>query len=83
MEAVTEFRLLRLPEVVAITGLSRASIYAKGNAKDAARFDPDFPARVQIGRNAVAWPSDGLQSWLDKRIAASRAGRNTSKGAVA
>lgn len=65
-------RMLRLPDVMAITGLSRAAIYAKGNVKDKARFDADFPQRVQISANAVAWPSDGLQAWLNKRIAASR-----------
>lgn len=75
-------RMLRLPDVMAVTGLSRAAIYAKNNPKDKARFDADFPQRVQLSANAVGWPSDGLQSWLDKRIAASRAGRNTSKEAL-
>ena len=65
-------RMLRLPDVMAITGLSRAAIYAKNNQNDKARFDADFPQRVQISANAVAWPSDGLQAWLNKRIAASR-----------
>lgn len=65
-------RMLRLPDVMAVTGLSRAAIYAKNNPKDKARFDADFPQRVQLSANAVAWPSDGLQAWLDKRIAASR-----------
>jgi len=71
-------RMLRLPDVMAITGLSRAAIYAKGNPKDKARYDPDFPQRVQLSANAVAWPSDRLQAWLDKRIAASHAAHNTS-----
>lgn len=65
-------RMLRLPDVMAVTGLSRAAIYAKNNPKDKARFDADFPQRVQLSANAVAWPSDGLQAWIDKRIAASR-----------
>ncbi|MDO5638593.1 MAG: AlpA family phage regulatory protein [Neisseria sp.] len=73
-------RMLRLRDVMAITGLSRAAIYAKCNPKDKARFDEDFPPRVQLSANAVAWPSDGLQAWLDKRIAASRGSlKNTSK----
>lgn len=61
-------RMLRLPDVMSVTGLSRAAIYSKGNPNDAARYDPDFPPRVQLSKNAVAWPSDGLQAWLDKRI---------------
>ena len=31
-------RMLRLPDVMAITGLSRAAIYAKCNPKDKARY---------------------------------------------
>lgn len=77
MENIT-IRMLRLPDVMAITGLSRAAIYAKCNPKDKARFDPDFPQRVQLSTNTVAWPSDRLQVWLDKRIAASHATHNTS-----
>ena len=71
-------RMLRLPDVMAITGLSRAAIYAKCNPKDKARYDPDFPQRVQLSANTVAWPSDCLQAWLDKRIAASHAAHDTS-----
>ena len=52
--------------------------YAKGNPKDKARYDPDFPQRVQLSANTVAWPSDRLQAWLDKRIAASCAFSDTS-----
>jgi hypothetical protein len=77
MENIT-IRMLRLPDVMAITGLSRAAIYAKCNPKDKARFDPDFPQRVQLSANTVAWPSDRLQAWLDKRIAASHAAHDTS-----
>lgn len=61
-------RMLRLPDVMSITGLSRAAIYAKGNPNDKVRYDPDFPPRVQLSANAVAWPSDRLQAWLDNRI---------------
>ena len=55
MENIT-IRMLRLPDVMAITGLSRAAIYAKCNPKDKARYDPDFPQRVQLSANTVAWP---------------------------
>ncbi|MCF7530313.1 helix-turn-helix transcriptional regulator [Neisseria lisongii] len=61
-------RMLRLPDVMSITGLSRAAIYSKNNPNDKARYDPDFPPRVQLSTNAVAWPSDRLQAWLEKRI---------------
>lgn len=74
-------RMLRLPDVMAITGLSRAAIYAKNNPNDKARFDADFPARIQLSKNAVAWPSDGIQAWIDARIAASR--KQHQQGAMA
>ena len=64
------FRLMRLKEVMTVTGLSRAAVYAKGNPNDPARYDADFPPRVRIAANAVGWPSDRLQAWLDKCLAA-------------
>ncbi|MFJ1253345.1 helix-turn-helix transcriptional regulator [Cupriavidus sp. CuC1] len=58
-------RLLRLPEVIATTGRSRASIY-----KDIA--EGKFPPPIRIGERAVAWPSDVVQGWVDERIEESR-----------
>jgi len=72
MQEIT-IRMLRLPEVMAITGLSRAAIYAKGNPKDKDRYDPGFPQRVHLSRHAVAWSSDRLQAWLAQCIAAGHA----------
>ena len=58
-------RLLRLPEVISTTGLSRASIYnymAEGK----------FPPSVSIGARAVAWPSNDVTQWVSDRISATR-----------
>lgn len=52
-------RLLRLPEVLARTGLSRSRLYA----------DPSFPKGVKIGERAVAWVENEVQEWVDARIA--------------
>ncbi len=54
-------RLLRLPEVVLRTGLSRSSIYARIAAQE-------FPAPVSLGARAVGWPSSLVDSWIGERI---------------
>ena len=50
--------LLRLPEVLTRTGLSRSRLYA----------DPTFPRGVKIGDRAVAWVEDEIQVWIEARI---------------
>jgi prophage regulatory protein len=52
-------RLLRMPEVLARTGLSRTRLYA----------DPTFPRSVKIGERAVAWVEDEIGDWVAARIA--------------
>ncbi|CAI8342349.1 MAG: Uncharacterised protein [Gammaproteobacteria bacterium] len=51
-------RLVRLPEVLAITGLRRSTIYkliAQG----------DFPAPYKLTRRAVAWKQSDINEWTD------------------
>lgn len=52
--------LLRLPQVVALTGRSRVSIYEEMRADR-------FPRQVKIGRRAVAWKSSEIQAWIAAR----------------
>ena len=54
--------LLRRPDVEAITGLSRSSIYA-------AMSRGDFPRPVSIGIRAVAWPRTSIESWIETKKA--------------
>ena len=54
---VGNFHLLRLKEVV---GFNRSTLYALVAAGD-------FPARVRIGRRAVAWRSRDLNAWIEAR----------------
>ena len=55
-------RVLRLPEVIAKVGLSRASIYRLQEAGE-------FPSSIRIGRSAVAWVEAEVDNWIDARIA--------------
>lgn len=59
--------LLRLNDVKARTGLSRASIYA-------AIKRGDFPHPIALGPRAVAWPASEVEQWIQVRIAAGRKG---------
>lgn len=54
--------LMRLPAVVAKTGLSRSALYMKV-------ADGEFPKPVHIGKRAVAWPESVIQNWIRERIA--------------
>ena len=53
--------LIRMPEVVKICGLSRASIYRiiKTN---------EFPAPVKLSTQAVAWVHHEIMTWVEERM---------------
>ena len=53
-------RILRLREVLRITGLSRSSVYRLADAGT-------FPARVQIAPRAVGWREEEVLRWLEDR----------------
>ena len=52
--------LIRLPAVLALTGLSRTSIW---------RLEAGlrFPRRRRIGDRAVAWDADEIDAWIATR----------------
>jgi len=54
--------LLRLPQVIDRTGLSRSYIY-DGIAKGS------FPRPVKITPRTSAWVESEVQEWIDRRIA--------------
>lgn len=56
-------RLLRLPQVMDMTGLGRTKIYAL-------QAEGRFPMRVQITPCCVAWVEQEIQAWISERIAA-------------
>ncbi|MEJ1385336.1 MAG: AlpA family transcriptional regulator [Candidatus Sedimenticola sp. (ex Thyasira tokunagai)] len=58
--------ILRLPAVMARTGLSRSTIYLR-------IADGSFPAPISLGgKRAVGWVDSEIQDWLEKQIEASR-----------
>jgi prophage regulatory protein len=48
----------RLRDVIRITALSRSTIYRRIS-------EGRFPAPVNLGGRASAWPSAALQQWID------------------
>jgi prophage regulatory protein len=56
---------LRLPDVKALTGLSKTSLYALIKEKN-------FPAPVRLGPRAVAWVKSEIRQWAVERVRASR-----------
>ena len=56
-------KIYRLPEVIALTGLSRSSIYARVSSNE-------FPKPIKIGRRAVGWSEQSLIAWQAKVIGA-------------
>jgi prophage regulatory protein len=55
-------RLLRLTEVMALTGLSRMTIWRLERSGE-------FPARRQLGRHSVAWLESDVHVWIESRPA--------------
>ena len=56
-----EHHILRLKDVIAMTGLSRSTIYL--------RMDQGkFPQQINLGSRAVGWVSSEVNEWIDERI---------------
>ncbi|OLQ92645.1 AlpA family transcriptional regulator [Vibrio panuliri] len=59
-------KIIRLPEVIRRTGLSRSTIYlhmSKGV----------FPKSVSLGERAIGWAETDVEQWLDERITEAKA----------
>lgn len=62
-------RLIRLPEVISTTGLSRSTIYALSKVGK-------FPKGIPTGPRTTCWDSDAVAAWVNARIA--QAGQETA-----
>lgn len=61
-----EIRFIRLPEVLALSGKSRSSIYE-------AIKKGEFPAPVKLSTRSSAWIGSEIAAWAESRVKASRA----------
>jgi prophage regulatory protein len=58
-------RILRLPAVKEVTGLSRSTVYLR-------IAEGKFPKPLSLGGRAVGWLESDIHDWLQQRIEASR-----------
>jgi len=61
MPGLTRSRLMRLPEVVQMTGVSRSTIYRWME-------NGEFPRQISLGANTVAWLVSDVEDWIHRRI---------------
>lgn len=54
-------RFLRMPEVLLLTGLSKAHIYSLISKNQ-------FPKQLKIGERASAWLESSVCEWMDSKI---------------
>lgn len=59
-------RLMRRPEVLRVSGLSRSSMYRLIKKLE-------FPCPVRLSAKTVGWPASQVNAWVAARVAASRA----------
>ena len=58
-------KIIRLPEVKALTGLSRSTIYQK-------IIEKTFPTQISLGPKSVGWLENDVQNWIQEKIAQSQ-----------
>lgn len=58
--------LIRLPEVMRLTGLKRSSLYNLMNPHSLS-YDISFPGRVQLSPGTVAWNRSAVLKWCQNR----------------
>ena len=57
--------IVRLPNVLVKTGMSRSWIYDRIKKRN-------FPAPIQLGQKAVGWIASEVDDWVANRVSASR-----------
>jgi prophage regulatory protein len=58
-------KILRLPAVQALTGLSRSTVYEKISTGE-------FPRGISLGARSVGWLESEVEAWIFKKVSASR-----------
>lgn len=55
-------KIVRIKEVVSITGLSRATIYRYMD-------ENTFPKSISLGKNSVGWIESEIHQWVENLVA--------------
>ncbi|MCU8152635.1 helix-turn-helix transcriptional regulator [Vibrio vulnificus] len=62
-------KIIRLPEVIKVTGLSRSTIYLRMSKGD-------FPKSISLSERAVGWLETDVDDWIKACVIASREATN-------
>lgn len=62
---MNSIKIIRRPDVEAMTGLSRSSIYEKMDKGT-------FPTAIKLSERSVGWLAHEVQEWLENRVSATR-----------
>ncbi len=57
----TGHQVLRLPQVIARTGLARSTLYLRVE-------EGRFPTPISLGRRSIGWIEAEIDEWLNQRI---------------
>ncbi|MCS3527777.1 helix-turn-helix transcriptional regulator [Acinetobacter johnsonii] len=72
ISALPPQKIIRLKQVIALTGLSRSTIYDRINHRSK-RYDASFPKSIKLGSTlqvgAVGWIELEIQAGIKQRIA--------------
>jgi prophage regulatory protein len=63
VEQNTPARLIRIRELIELTGVSRSGIYARMD-RNSPYYDGSFPRSFKIGKSSVAWELSSVERWI-------------------
>ena len=58
-------KIIRLPEVKNLTGLSRTTIYLR-------MHKGEFPQSIPLGVRAIGWYAADIDKWIEQRVVSSK-----------
>lgn len=61
-------QIIRIKEVIAVTGISRSVIYEKLNPQSKC-YDSTFPKPIKLSVNCVGWSAFEVNRWIEGRLA--------------
>lgn len=60
-------QIIRIKEVIAVTGVSRSVIYEKLNPQSKC-YDAAFPQPIRLSANCVGWSAFEINQWIEYKL---------------